>query len=96
MGVVNVTPDSFFDGGRCFAPDQAIRVILERIRLRRLPFHWFRNVLKSPDWYVAVQEKLKAANPKIELLDAPTFFELYRIYLKNTPDASKGNIPLLK
>lgn len=25
MGVVNVTPDSFFDGGRCFAPDQAIQ-----------------------------------------------------------------------
>jgi dihydropteroate synthase len=24
MGVVNVTPDSFFDGGRCFAPDQAL------------------------------------------------------------------------
>jgi dihydropteroate synthase len=24
MGVVNVTPDSFFDGGRHFAPEQAI------------------------------------------------------------------------
>jgi hypothetical protein len=32
-------------------------------------------------------------NPKIELLDAPSFFELYRVYLKNTPDAAEGRIP---
>ncbi len=25
MGIVNVTPDSFSDGGRCFAPEDAIR-----------------------------------------------------------------------
>ena len=25
MGVVNVTPDSFFDGGRHFAPEEAVR-----------------------------------------------------------------------
>lgn len=78
------------------APDQAVRTILERIRVRKLPFLWFRNVLKSPDWYAVVHEKLKAANPKIELLEAPTFFELFRIYLKTNPDAANGKAPRLE
>jgi len=71
-------------------PDEAVRIILERIRVRPLRFHWFRNVLKPPDWYVAVHARLKAAEPKIELLDAPTFFELYRLYLKENPKAASG------
>ncbi len=74
------------------APDQAVKRILERVRDRSLPFHWFRNILKTPDWYVAVVDGLKKADPNIELLDAPTFFELLRIYLKNHPDAAKGKI----
>jgi hypothetical protein len=78
------------------SPEDAVRHILERVRARRLPFHWFRNVLKSPDWYAAVCERLKAADPKIELLDVPTFFELYRTYLKTNPDAAQGKMPLLK
>ncbi len=63
--------------------EQSVNTILARVRDRDLPFHWFRNILKSPTWYLQVSEGLKKANPKIELLDAPTFFELYRIYLKN-------------
>jgi hypothetical protein len=75
-------------------PDESVKMILGRVQKRKLPFHWFRNILKSPTWYVQVQTKLKAANPKIELLDGPTFFELYRIYLKNHPDAAQGKVPL--
>lgn len=44
-----------------------------------VPFHWFRAILKSPSWYLAVSSKLKSSN--IECLDAPTFFELLRYYV---------------
>lgn len=68
-------------------PADAARHVVERIAQRRReghpPFHWFRNILKRPTWYVQTYENVKERNPKIELLDAPTFFELYRIYLKN-------------
>lgn len=73
-------------------PDEAVRVIRARVKTRKLSFHWFRNILKTPEWYVTVVAKLKAADPKIELLDAPTFFELYRIYLKTNPDAASGKL----
>ncbi|MBN1345234.1 MAG: hypothetical protein JXQ73_21255 [Phycisphaerae bacterium] len=76
------------------APDEAARVICQRVKARKLPFHWFRNILKTPDWYVAVHQKVKELNPKIELLDAPTFFELYRVYLRNHPAGAKGEVPL--
>ncbi|MEN6454337.1 MAG: hypothetical protein ABFD10_08755, partial [Prolixibacteraceae bacterium] len=61
--------------------------ILTQIKKRpMIPFHWFRSILKTPTWYVNVVNELKKQNPEIELLDAPTFFELYRIYLKqNNP-----------
>lgn len=71
-------------------PAQAAGKVVQRVKERPLPFHWFRNILKSPSWYVDVHEHIKAMNPKIELLDAPTFFELYRIYLKQNPDAAAG------
>ncbi|MEO2045974.1 MAG: hypothetical protein ABGX16_05310 [Pirellulales bacterium] len=68
-------------------PRQATRHIVERVAERRKnelpPFHWFRNILKSPTWYVEVAEQMQEQNPQLELLDAPTFFELYRIYLQN-------------
>ena len=73
-------------------PSEAARQIIERVKVRPIPFHWFRNILKSPTWYVQVVEDLKKEDPKIELLDAPTFFELYRIYLKQTPKAARGEI----
>ncbi len=71
-------------------PAEAARVILGQIESRPLPFHWFRNILKSPGWYVRLQQQLRVADPKIELLDAPTFFELARIYLENHPQAARG------
>jgi len=68
-------------------PADAARHVVDRIAQRRVeghpPFHWFRNILKSPTWYVKTYENIRETNPKIELLDGPTFFELYRIYLQN-------------
>ena len=68
-------------------PRQAARHVVERIKQRRQeghpPFHWFRNILKRPSWYVQVNAHVKEMNPRIELLDEPSFFELYRIYLRN-------------
>ncbi len=33
-------------------PKEAARRIVERIKSRNIPFHWFRNILKTPTWYV--------------------------------------------
>jgi len=71
-------------------PEKAVGVVLHRTELRRVPFTWFRAILKSPDWYMRVLEGARAKNPRIELLDAPAFFELYRIWLRNTPEAAAG------
>lgn len=70
----------------------AARIIVERVAKRSVPFHWFRAILKSPDWYIEVCNRTRAANPRIELLDAPTFFELYRIWLQSDPKAAAGKI----
>lgn len=71
-------------------PAAAAQKVVQRVKDRPIPFHWFRNILKTPSWYTDVHEHIKAMNPKIELLDAPTFFELYRIYLKQNPEAAAG------
>ncbi len=68
-------------------------LMLDRIAKRKLPFHWFRAILRGPEWYLAVTEEVRRRNPKVELLDGPTFFELYRIYLREHPDAAAGKIP---
>jgi len=68
-------------------PVVAAQHVVERVARRRAegcpPFHWFRNILKTPTWYVKTYEAVRQKNPRIELLDAPTFFELYRVYLEN-------------
>ena len=78
-------------------PGRAAEHVLRRIAERRengLPaFHWFRNVLKTPTWYVRVHEELARRNPNVVVLDAPTFFELYRIFLRNHPDWARGERP---
>ncbi len=74
------------------APREAAQRIAERVEKRPVPFHWFRNILKTPTWYVEVMDELHQVNPNIELLDAPTFFELYRIWLQQNPAAAKGEI----
>jgi hypothetical protein len=73
-------------------PVKAAQIIYDRIQKRRIPFHWFRNILKSPSWYVQVVAELKKLDPNIELLTAPDFFELYRTYLKENPEAAQGKI----
>jgi len=65
------------------AAAHVVRRITQRRKEGHPPFHWFRNILKTPTWYVNTYDEIRKSNPKIELLDAPTFFELYRIYLKN-------------
>jgi hypothetical protein len=71
-------------------PGLAAQEVLARLDIRPIPFHWFRAVLKSPSWYVQVHENVRRANPKVEFLDAPTFFELYRVWLKHHPQAAAG------
>jgi hypothetical protein len=66
-------------------PKVAADQVIERVGARRIPFHWFRNILKSPEWYVQVVEELERRDPNIVLVDAPTFFELYRIFLEENP-----------
>lgn len=73
-------------------PKEAAQRIAQRVEERPIPFHWFRNILKTPGWYVEVMEELEKINPRVELLDAPTFFELYRTWLQDNPEAAKGNI----
>ena len=63
-------------------PKVAAAQIIEYVREQQIPFHWFRNILKSPEWYVEVTEEIRRLNPNLELVDAPTFFELYRTFLK--------------
>lgn len=73
-------------------PKKAAALIVERVADRSIPFHWFRNILKTPTWYVRVMEEVHKLNPDIELLDAPVFFELYRAYLEQNPKAAKGEL----
>jgi len=71
-------------------PAAAAQTIAEQVDQRSLRFHWFRNILKSPTWYMQVVDELHQRDPNIELLDGATFFALYRKYLENTPDAANG------
>lgn len=62
-------------------PKIAAKKIVDRVNERDfIPFHWFRNILKSPTWYCELINEIKLLDDSIELLDAPTFFELLRIY----------------
>lgn len=71
----------------------ATATILEQVEKRSMiPFHWFRTILKTPTWHLDVVNELKVEDPKLELLDAPTFFELYRIYLEQNPKAAAGQL----
>jgi hypothetical protein len=65
-------------------PYEAAKHVLKRINERHVPFHWFRNVLKTPGWYVKVNTEISKIDPTAELLDAPTFFSLYKIWLKQS------------
>ncbi len=79
-------------GGNPNDPAEAAKIIVSRIKQRPIPFHWFRNILKTPSWYMNVVNEIKKLDPTVELLDAPTFFELYRTWLRQNPDAANGKI----
>lgn len=65
-------------------PHEAARVLVERVKDRKgTCFHWFRIILRSPQWYVAMMEEAQRLDPSIKLLDAPSFFEMLR--QSNTP-----------
>lgn len=76
------------------SPQKTADLIVQRVHARGIPFHWFRSILKSPEWYVEVMKEVKRRDPSIELLDAPAFFELYRQWLKQNPDAAAGKIEM--
>lgn len=60
-------------------PHEAARVLVERVKDRKgTCFHWFRIILRSPQWYVAMMEEAQRLDPSIKLLDAPSFFEMLR------------------
>lgn len=54
-------------------PKQAAQQIVNRVKLRPVPFHQFRNILKTPSWYVAVMDGVEMLDPSIELLSTPAF-----------------------
>ena len=67
-------------------PAEAAQTAVDLIEKNPIPFYWIRNVLKSPRWYVDVAEEMAKIDPNIVLLDAPSFFELSRVYLKEQND----------
>ena len=73
---------------------KAAATVLSQIEHRSeiISFHWFRSILKTPTWHLNVENEVIQQNPKVEFLDAPTFFELYRIYLKKNNIAASGQI----
>ncbi len=73
-------------------PEIAAEIIVSQIEKRPIPFHWFRNILKSPQWYAEVVEAIEKRDPDCVLLDAPTFFELYKIFLEQNEQAAKGKL----
>lgn len=72
---------------------KAADVIISRVEERPIPFHWFRAILKTPEWYKGVMNEINEnRHKKYELLDAPTFFALYKIYLEQNPKAAAGKL----
>ena len=77
-----------------FDTKQAAATVLTQIEQRSeiISFHWFRSILKTPTWHLNLQNEVMQQNHKVEFLDAPTFFELYRIYLKQNKIAASGQL----
>ncbi|MCR4921950.1 MAG: hypothetical protein K5945_09670, partial [Bacteroidaceae bacterium] len=63
-------------------PREAAQVLVDRLAERPLPFHWFRCILKSPEWHSQVVAEAQRLEPSLTLLDAPTFFLLLRCWLE--------------
>lgn len=70
-------------------PHEAAQVLVDRIRLSQIPFHWSRCILKSPAWYNEVVREATRIEPSAQLLDAPTFFALLRCWLQERADTNR-------
>ena len=57
-------------------------MLVDRVHGRDLPFHWFRCILKSPEWYNQMVDEAVRLEPSLTLLDAPSFFELLRCWME--------------
>ena len=73
-------------------PEQNADFIVQDMQHSPIPFGWYRDILKSPSWHKQIMNKIAEIDPSIELLDAPTFFELYRRWLREHPEAANGRI----
>ena len=69
-------------------PHEAAQVLVDRIHLSQIPFHWSRCILKSPAWYNEVVREATRIEPSAQLLDAPTFFALLRCWLQERADTN--------
>ena len=70
-------------------PHEAAQVLVDRIHLSQIPFHWSRCILKSPAWYNEVVREATRIEPSAQLLDAPTFFALLRCWLQERADTNR-------
>lgn len=50
------------------------------------PFYWARAILKTPEWYSKVRSGVISGVKNAEWVDAPTFFELLRMYVAEGHD----------
>lgn len=54
----------------------------------QFPFYWARAILKDPQWYIDVKDELDSKVPNAVWMDAPSFFELLRIYMNEGHSAN--------
>jgi hypothetical protein len=67
------------DAGK--TPSENAQTIVSQVTSEQdRPFHWFRAILAKPEWYQKVIEETNNKRSDIIFLDAPTYFELLRIY----------------
>ncbi len=64
-------------------PAVSAEMICRQVSEEPLPFHWFRCILKSPEWYNETIRIACEKDPSIVLLDAPSYFNLLRVWLKS-------------
>ena len=73
-------------------PVVAARRLVERIKTRKIHFQWFRYIIKTPTWYIELMNEIMKLDPNIELLDMPSFFKLYRLWLYEKHNVASGLI----
>lgn len=77
-------------------PIEDAGTVIKMVNESPIPFFWVRSVLRSPTWYKTIVEEITRRESNIEVVDAPTFFELLRIFLQENNDAAKGEIEYTK